>query len=211
VAGAFITFEGIEGVGKTTSLDAAANYLARRGMRVRVTREPGGTRFGERLRELLLHGEHGEPIVPKAEALLMFAARAQHLEAVIRPALERGEWVLCDRFTDATIAYQGGGRGVERSFLERLRVEVQGSLGPHLTLLLDAPVEVGRSRIAGRAHDHFEREQSEFFERVRRSYLQLADEEPARIERIDAAQPIEAVTQQLEAALGRFVARWEGR
>lgn len=205
-AAAFITVEGIEGVGKTTSLDAVRAYLSGRGIEVCLTREPGGTVFGERLRELLLHGEHEEPLLGETEALLMFAARAQHIAGVIAPALARGEWVVCDRFTDATIAYQGGGRGVDPAFLECLREGVQRGLEPDLTLLLDAPAAVGRARIAARTPDHFEREEVEFFEHVRRAYLRLAEQHPQRFEVIDAAQPQDAVIRQLEDALGRFIA-----
>ncbi len=209
--GAFVTLEGIEGVGKTTSLEAVRETLARHGVPVRVTREPGGTVLGERLRDLVLHGDRTEPLSGETEALLMFAARAQHLSLVIEPALERGEWVVCDRFTDATFAYQGGGRGVDDAFLECLRDGVQRGLEPDLTLLLDAPVEVGRARIAARAHDHFERERLEFFERVRQAYLRLAERHPARIKVIDAAQPQNAVAREIGAALGRFAAEWASR
>src|SRR5690606_11067143 len=206
VRGAFVTIEGIEGVGKTTSLDTVRETLGRSGIAFRITREPGGTALGERLRELLLHADDGEPVRGETEALLMFAARAQHLSLGIEPALERGEWVVCDRFTDATCAYQGGGRGVDAAFLECLRDGVQRGLEPDLTLLLDAPVEVGRARIAQRAHDHFEREQQDFFERVRRAYLRIAERHPARIKIIDATQPREAVAREIDAVLGRFVA-----
>lgn len=209
--GAFITIEGIEGVGKTSSIAAIERYLVAKGFRPLLTREPGGTAFGEALRELLLNGRHEEPIVPEAEALLMFAARAQHLARVIVPALERGDWVVCDRFTDATVAYQGGGRGVDPAFLDALRTGVQRGLEPDLTLLLDAPVDVGRARIAGREHDHFEREQAAFFERVRAAYLELANRHPARIKRIDAALPKERVERQIEDVLGRFVAEFAAR
>lgn len=209
--GAFVTLEGIEGVGKTTSLEAVRETLARHGVPVRVTREPGGTVLGERLRDLVLHGDRTEPLSGETEALLMFAARAQHLSLVIEPALERGEWVVCDRFTDATFAYQGGGRGVGAAFLECLRDGVQRGLEPDLTLLLDAPVEVGRARIAARAHDHFEREQRAFFERVRQAYLHLAERHPARIKVIDATQPREAVAREIDAALARFAAERSSR
>lgn len=209
--GAFITIEGIEGVGKTSSLAAIERRLGSRGVRTLLTREPGGTLFGERLRELLLNGEHEEPIVPEAEALLMFAARAQHLARVIVPALERGDWVVCDRFTDATFAYQGGGRGVDRRFLECLRAGVQRGLEPDLTLLLDAPVDVGRARIAARDHDRFEREHAEFFERVRAAYLELAERHPERITVIDASLPVDGVERQLEDRLDRFVEEFTRR
>lgn len=209
--GAFITVEGIEGVGKTSSLAAIERHLGAKGLRTVLTREPGGTPFGERLREHLLNGEHGEPIAPEAEALLMFAARAQHLARVIVPALERGDWVVCDRFTDATFAYQGGGRGVDRELLECLRTGVQKGLEPDLTLLLDAPVDVGRARIADREHDHFEREHAAFFERVRAAYLELARQNPVRIRRIDAALPKERVERQIEDVLGRFIEEFAAR
>lgn len=205
VAGAFITLEGIEGVGKTSSLALIERELVARGIRPLLTREPGGTLFGERLRELLLNGAHDESIAPEAEALLMFAARAQHLAQVIEPALERGEWVICDRFTDATFAYQGGGRGVSRDLLECLRAGVQRGREPDITLLLDAPVEVGRARIAAREHDHFEREQLAFFERTRSAYLELADRHPMRIKRIDAALSRERVDEQIRQVLARFI------
>jgi len=211
VRGAFVTIEGIEGVGKTTSLDTVRETLGRSGIAFRITREPGGTALGERLRELLLHADDGEPVRGETEALLMFAARAQHLSLVIEPALERGEWVVCDRFTDATFAYQGGGRGVDTEFLECLRDGVQRGREPDLTLLLDAPVEVGWARIANRSHDRFERERKEFFERVRRAYLYLAERNPARIKVIDATQSREAVAREIDAVLGRFVAEWKAR
>jgi dTMP kinase len=211
VRGAFITIEGIEGVGKTSSLAAIERYLTASGFRPRSTREPGGTAFGERLREQLLNGAHEEPVAPEAEALLMFAGRAQHLARVIVPALERGDWVVCDRFTDATFAYQGGGRGVDLGLLECLRTGVQRGLEPDLTLLLDAPVEVGRARIAARELDHFEREQSAFFERVRAAYLELADRYPERIKRIDAARPKDDVERQIETVLAPFIEEFRAR
>lgn len=202
--GALITIEGIEGVGKTTCLEAVRGCLGRLGIDALSTREPGGTAFGERVRELVLHGAHDEPLRGETEALLMFAARAQHLSLVIEPALERGTWVVCDRFTDATMAYQGGGRGVDLGWLACVRDGVQRGLEPDLTLLLDAPVDVGRQRIAGRDHDHFEREQRAFFERVREAYLRLAGRHP-RFRIIDAARPLETVKHDIETVLGRFV------
>jgi len=211
VRGAFITIEGIEGVGKTSSLATIERHLRARGLEAVVTREPGGTPFGERLREHLLNGDHAEPIAPEAEALLMFASRAQHLAQVIVPALERGQWVVCDRFTDATFAYQGGGRGVDRELLECLRTGVQKGLEPDLTLLLDAPVDIGRARIADRPHDRFEREHADFFERVRAVYLELAERNPKRIRRIDAALPKDHVERQIEEVLDRFVEEFAAR
>lgn len=201
--GAFITVEGVEGVGKSTSLAVMRRVLAAAGRDVVVTREPGGTELGERVREWILDAEHGALSV-EVEALLMFAARAHHLREVIEPALERGQWVVCDRFTDATFAYQGGGRGASDAFLGCLAQAVQHGLAPDLTLLLDAPVSVGLARIGGREPDHFEREERPFFERVRAAYLRLAEREPERIKIIDAAQPREEVDRDIEAHLRRF-------
>ena len=200
---AFITLEGGEGVGKSTSLDVVERFVRARGQDPVVTREPGGTALGERVREWILEGEHGA-LSAEVEALLMFAARAQHLEKVIRPALAAGRWVICDRFTDATLAYQGGGRGASESFLRTLADEVQGGLEPDLTLLLDAPAEVGFERIRDRPHDHFERENAEFFNRVRERYLALAAETPDRIKVVNAAAAVAVVTADIEAELGAF-------
>lgn len=205
--GAFITVEGIEGVGKSTCLDAMGAHLARAGIEFVTTREPGGTALGERIREWILHGSH-EGLAVEVEALLMFAARAAHLDEVIRPALAAGRWVVCDRFTDATFAYQGGGRGASRAFLDCLTAGVQGPLEPDLTLLLDASVETALGRIAGRKHDHFEREAHEFFERVRAAYLALHEANPHRIRCIDAAQPVEEVQADIESELDRFTQRF---
>jgi dTMP kinase len=205
--GAFITLEGGEGVGKSTNLAFIADTLRSAGHDVVTTREPGGTPLGECVRAWILEGDHGR-LSAEVEALLMFAARAQHIEQVIRPALAAGRWVVCDRFTDATFAYQGGGRGASLSLLHGLRAEVQQGLEPDLTLLLDAPLEVGSDRIAARVPDHFEREQRPFFERVRNTYLQLAAENPARIKIIDAAQPLAAVQRQIAAELDSLAARF---
>lgn len=205
--GAFITIEGAEGVGKTTSLTATEECLRAAGIGVRLTREPGGTALGEMLREWILHGEHG-PLSAEVEALLMFAARAQHLDEVIRPALAAGEWVVCDRFTDATFAYQGGGRGADMVFLDQLASGVQQGLNPDLTVLLDAPVGIGMARIADRAHDHFEREQLDFFDRVRACYLQRAAAEPARFRIIDASQPQDAVIATITDVIRDFAAEF---
>lgn len=205
MAGFFITLEGGEGVGKSTNLEFVRATLAAAGKSVRVTREPGGTRAGERIREILLD-RRSDGLGAEAELLLMFAARAQHLAEVIRPALDRGEWVVCDRFTDATYAYQGGGRGVPRERIALLEDWAQGDLRPDLTLLLDAPVEVGRVRADGRAGapDRFEREPLAFFERVRRTYLELAQREPGRYRVIDAARPLDEVQDQLRRVLKEF-------
>ena len=201
--GAFITLEGVEGVGKSTLRERAQALLTQLGFRVVATREPGGTPLGEKLREWILDAEHGV-LSAEVETLLMFAARGYHLDNVIRPALQRGDWVLCDRFTDATIAYQGAGRGASSALLAALKHAIHEGLEPDLTILLDAPVEIGMARIADRAKDHFEREDSAFFERVRARYLALAAEAPERFVIVDAARPIEAVWQQAAAALTRF-------
>ncbi len=200
VSSAFVTLEGIEGVGKSTNLGYLEQLLVAAGQKVVVTREPGGTRLGEQIRRWVLEGDHSK-LSAEVEALLMFTARAQHLDEVIRPALADGAWVLCDRFTDATIAYQGGGRGAAVELLEQLKRVVQRDLEPDLTLLFDAPVEVGLQRIADRVHDHFEREDRAFFDRVRTAYLELAERYPERIKRIDAAQPLETVKQELSGHL----------
>ncbi|HEX6999068.1 MAG TPA: dTMP kinase [Gammaproteobacteria bacterium] len=205
--GAFITLEGVEGVGKSTNAEFAAHCLRSLGRRVLVTREPGGTALGEQIREWILHGEHGR-LSADVETLLMFAARSQHLERVIRPALASGRWVVCDRFTDATWAYQGGGRGADRALLEALTRAVQGPTVPDLTLLLDAPFEVGAGRIRGRRPDHFEREDRAFFTRVRDAYLALAREQPGRIKVLDASRPLEEVQRDIERELLSFNERF---
>src|SRR5215471_13567306 len=205
--GAFVTLEGGEGVGKSTNLAFVATYLESRSVAVLTTREPGGTPLGETIRHWILHGDHGA-LSAEIEALLMFAARAQHLDAVIRPAIAEGRWVVCDRFTDATFAYQGGGRGADRRLLDALETAVQRGLEPDLTLLLDAPPDVGRLRIKARAPDHFERERAPFFERVRSAYLDRAQREPRRIKIIDAAAALERVQtdmiRELDALLEAF-------
>jgi dTMP kinase len=205
--GAFITLEGGEGVGKSTNLAFTADTIHSAGYDVVTTREPGGTELGERVREWILMGSHGR-LSPETEALLMFAARARHLDEVIRPALAAGRWVVCDRFVDATFAYQGGGRGARRALLDTLKSEVLQGLEPDMTLLLDAPLDVGTGRISSRTLDHFEREQRPFFERVRAAYLELAAQEPQRIKVIDAAAPLEQVqrhiAEQLRPLLERF-------
>ena len=201
-----MTLEGLEGVGKSTILVYLEQLLLAAGEKVVVTREPGGTPLGEQIRQWVLEGDHTD-LPAEVEALLMFAARAQHLVEVIRPALADGAWVLCDRFTDATIAYQGGGRGAAVDLLEKLKQTVQRDLEPDLTLLFDAPVEVGFERIANRAHDHFEREDRAFFDRVRITYLELAKRYPERIKLIDAAQSLESVQQQSSSHLHTLLAR----
>jgi dTMP kinase len=204
---AFVTLEGGEGVGKSTNLSFVADYLRERGAEVITTREPGGTSLGETIRSWILDGEHGV-LSAEVEALLMFAARARHIESVIRPALAGGRWVVCDRFTDATFAYQGSGRGAQPQLLEALEAGVQRGLHPDLTLLLDAPLDVGRGRIAARKLDHFEREQEPFFERVRRGYLERAARNPARVKIVDASESLgdvqRAIATELDALLRRF-------
>ncbi|HXS79080.1 MAG TPA: dTMP kinase [Gammaproteobacteria bacterium] len=204
--GAFISLEGVEGVGKSTNVAFTADAVRRLGFDVVTTREPGGTSLGERVREWVLNGDHGK-LSAEIEALLMFAARARHLDEVIRPALAAGRWVVCDRFTDATFAYQGGGRGASSGLLDALKAEIQKGLEPDLTLLLDAPLEVGAGRIGDRTPDHFEREQRPFFERVRAAYLALAAQHPERIKIVDAAMPLPQVQSQIEAQVAALVGR----
>ena len=199
--GKFITFEGGEGVGKTTNVAFVESYLRSRNIPLVVTREPGGTPLAEKLRTLLLN-KKSEAIAEEAELLLMFAARAQHIKHVIEPALARSDWVICDRFTDATYAYQGGGRNMKISTIEGLENLVQGNLRPDLTLLLDAPVKIGMERAGKRgAFDRFESETVQFFEDVRRAYLLQAELHPQRIKLIKANQPLADVQQAIINAL----------
>jgi dTMP kinase len=202
--GKFITFEGIDGAGKTTHLawfgQCIAEKLTAQGQHLVTTREPGGTPLGEALRDVLLHQQ--QQIHLETEALLMFAARREHLAQVIEPALARGDWVLCDRFTDATFAYQGGGRGLARDRLETLEHWVQGDLQPDLTVLFDvAPQTASARRSTVRAADRFERETEAFFERTRNEYLRRAQEAPQRFAVVDAALSIEQVRAQLQTIL----------
>ncbi|MGZ8250973.1 MAG: dTMP kinase [Methylophilaceae bacterium] len=193
--GKFITLEGMDGAGKSTHIPNIVSVLEARGFEVVSTREPGGTKLGERLRELLLH----ESMHPETETLLMFAARREHIAEVIEPALARGAYVLSDRFTDATYAYQCGGRGVASAKICALEDWVQGNLQPDITLLFDVPVAVSVQRLAGaRSPDKFERETSEFFTRIRNAYLLRAQENPQRFRVIDSNQPLEIVEQSLE-------------
>jgi dTMP kinase len=203
--GLFITLEGIEGAGKSSSLDYVEELLVQAGHEVIVTREPGGTPLGEHLRELLLHSADVE-ISADTETLLIFAARADHLRKVIEPALASGKTIVCDRFTDATYAYQGGGRGVPRERIAVLESWVQGELRPHLTLLLDVTPSTGLARAGNRSHpDRFEREDGEFFARVRQAYLEAAAREPARIRVIDAGAAPAEVKQQIQRAVREFL------
>ena len=199
--GRFITIEGGEGAGKSTMMGRVADWLENAGHRIIRTREPGGTELAEKLREILLD-RNNISLSGRAELLLMFAARAQHLEELIRPALARGDWVLCDRFTDATWAYQGGGRELPRDEIESLEMLVHGDIQPDLTLLLDLPVELGLKRAARRSQaDRFEQESTLFFERVRAAYLERAQAAPGRFAVIDAAGNMEQVWSQIDAVL----------
>jgi dTMP kinase len=207
--GRFITVEGIEGAGKTTSIETLRTHLEQCGIRVVYTREPGGTRLGEVIRELLLSRDIS-PMYHNTELLLMFAARAEHLLRVIEPALGQGEWVVCDRFTDATYAYQGGGRGISSDRIATLEQWVQGKLRPDLTLLLDLEVEVGLSRARRRSNeDRIEQETLGFFERVRRTYLSLAAQDPERIRIVDASHTQDRVGAELKTIMDTFVAKHE--
>ena len=203
--GKFITFEGIDGAGKSTHLAWAADLLRGRGVSVVVTREPGGTILGEKLRQVLLTGD--QRIHPETETLMMFAARRQHLEEVIRPALQRGDWVLCDRFTDASFAYQGGGRGVAKQKLQDLERWVHPDLQPDLTLLFDVSAEIGQSRVARiKSPDRFEREDIEFFSRVRNAYLDRLQQWPKRIVGIDGSKPVADIQREIEQLI---LAKWK--
>ncbi len=194
--GKFITLEGIDGAGKSTHLTWLAGFFQDRGVKAIVTREPGGTALGEKLRALLL--DKNEAMHLETEALLMFAARREHLDKVITPALARGDWVLCDRFTDATFAYQGSGRGVPWERLRLLEQWVQGPMQPDLTLLFDVAPEIGRQRAGSiKPPDRFEQEKDEFFQRVRDGYLRRAREDSGRMRVIDAAAPVEQIQRNL--------------
>ena len=194
--GMLISVEGIDGAGKSTHLPWLKERLERQGRRVWLTREPGGTALGERLREVLLN----EPMAPLAETLLMFAARREHCEREIWPRLAAGEWVVCDRFTDATFAYQGGGRGVDAARIAELERLALDGTRPDLTIIFDVPVDVGRARLAkSRVLDKFERQQAEFFESVRATYLERAAAEPQRCRVVDGTRSPEDVRAQLDA------------
>jgi dTMP kinase len=203
--GRFITLEGIDGAGKSTHAAWLKDAITARGQTVVATREPGGTALGEALRQLLLE----QPMTHDTEALLMFAARREHVAQVIGPALARGDWVLCDRFTDATYAYQGGGHGVATARIAELERFVHGDCQPDLTILFDVPIAVSRERLErarslGRDLDKFEREERDFFERVRNTYLERAAADPVRFRVLDAGRPLLEVRAELELLLDRL-------
>ncbi|MFQ5642377.1 MAG: dTMP kinase [Thiogranum sp.] len=203
--GRFITLEGGEGAGKSTALEYLCARLQKAGIDVRRTREPGGTGLGEKVRELLLDPQH-TGMHSDTELLLMFAARAQHLHEVILPALARGEWVLCDRFTDATYAYQGGGRGIDMQRIGLLEDWVQQGLQPDTTLLFELPVAQGLERAGKRgALDRFEQEQQDFFARVHDAYLARAAHNPGRFRIVDAGRELSVVQQQLDSIVGGWL------
>ncbi len=209
-SGRFITLEGTEGVGKSTNLRFIESVLQQHRIVYQLTREPGGTPLAEQVRELLL-ANRDEVVADDAELLLVFAARAQHLEQVIRPALAAGHWVLCDRFTDATYAYQGGGRGLSKKLIGQLESIVQRGLQPDLTILLDLPVEIGLARASQRAAlDRFENEQVTFFQQVRNAYLERAAADPERFAVIDASGTLEQVQQQIAVVLERYLMEQAG-
>lgn len=203
--GKFITLEGGEGAGKSTNIPFIQQYLQECGIDVVLTREPGGTALSEEIRAILLDHKH-DNMSSDTELLLMFAARAQHLAEVIRPALTAGRWVICDRFTDATYAYQGGGRGIDAARIAVLEQWVQGELRPDMTLIFDLPVQTGLQRAGARSSpDRFEQENIAFFERVRATYLQRAAQQPARYAVLDAGASLAEVQQQITAILARLL------
>jgi len=203
----FITIEGGEGGGKSTNISFIKDYLEKSGQQVIVTREPGGTKLGEKVREVLLTPDH-KGMHDDTELLLMFAARAQHIAEVIKPGIAQGKWILCDRFTDATYAYQGGGRGINKDRIALLEQWVQGELRPDLTLLFDLPVEVGMKRASARADlDRFEQEKLQFFENVRACYLSMAKQYPNRYRVLNAEQTLEKVQQDIQGILDKELAK----
>ncbi|MDA7825720.1 dTMP kinase [Porticoccaceae bacterium] len=203
--GRFITIEGTEGVGKTTNIEYIKQWLDDHAISYVSTREPGGTPLAEEVRQLLLANRE-EKVCSKAELLMMFAGRAQHIDQVIEPQLAKGNWVLCDRFTDATYAYQGAGREMGDELIKSLETMVQGAMRPDLTLVLDVPVELGLERAGKRSEpDRFEREKTDFFNRVRSAYLSMATNNPQRYKIIDASQNLEHVQLQIQATLTSFL------
>jgi dTMP kinase len=205
VRGKFLTIEGTEGVGKSTNIGFIREFLTQKGVPLTLSREPGGTPLAEDVRELLL-AKREEKVDETAELLLMFGARAQHIATVIEPALAKGDWVLCDRFTDATYAYQGGGRGIDKTKIESLENFVQGELRPDLTIILDIDVELGLERARQRGElDRFEIESIAFFERVRAAYLYRASQHPERYRVIDAGQDLASVKIDVEKVLAEYL------
>ena len=208
MSGRFITLEGTEGAGKSTNLEFIRAYLETRGIALLVTREPGGTPLAEEIRELFI-APRDEAVDALTETLLIFAARAQHLRSVIKPALAQNRWVLCDRFTDATYAYQGGGRGLARAQIGVLEKLVQDGFEPDLTIYLDLPPAIGLERIQSRdTQDRFESERLEFFARVREAYLEIAAAHSARVKVVDASGRLEDVRGAIEALLDQYVSAW---
>ena len=204
----FLTVEGVEGVGKSTHIETIKNFLDARDIACILTREPGGTPVAERIRELLLAVHEEEALCELSELLLVFAARAQHLERVVKPALAQGKWVICDRFTDATYAYQGGGRGLDVAIIAGLESLVQGELKPDLTIILDLDPRIGMQRASERGElDRFEREQIEFFDKVRQTYLDIAAADPQRCVVIDAGNDLAAVSSDLLKVLNSSLLR----
>ena len=204
--GKFISIEGIEGAGKSTQLTFIENYLKQLGINVVVTREPGGTALGEQIRELLL-APREEGMAVDTELLLMFAARAEHLEQVIKPAIQRGDWVLSDRFVDATFAYQGGGRGIAIERIEQISAWTLKEVKTDISFLFDLPVEVGQQRVIARKGmiDRFEQEKTDFFQKIRDCYLQRSQQEPNRIKVIDASKSISDIELQLKTLLDELI------
>lgn len=203
--GKFITLEGSEGAGKSTNIPFIKSFLVDNGIDVVLTREPGGTPLAERLRNILLD-KNEKAMSLDTELLLMFAARAQHLEEVIKPSIAQGKWVLCDRFTDATYAYQGGGRGIDSARIELLENWVQGELRPDLTIIFDLPIDIGMARADKRSDpDRFEQEDIEFFNRVRQSYLERAGKAPERYKIIDASPDLATVQSNLQSVLNEII------
>lgn len=204
--GKFISIEGIEGAGKSTQLAFLESYLKQQGKNVVITREPGGTKLGEQIRELLLVPRE-DGMAVDTELLLMFAARAEHIEQVIKPAIQRGDWVISDRFVDATFAYQGGGRGIVENRIEEISAWTLNGLQTDITFLFDLPVEIGQERVVKRNGDidRFEQEKADFFQKIRSSYLQRAQHEPNRIRVIDASKSINDIQTQLSTTLATLL------
>jgi dTMP kinase len=206
MSGLFITIEGIECVGKSTNAKFISNLLNKKNIKTHVTREPGGTSLGEKIRQILLF-EQNDSISPLGELLLLFAAREKHINEVIKPNLEQGKWVISDRFTDASFAYQGFGRGLDFDQVNQLKQIIQNDFDPDLTFLLDAPIDVIKSRRKLNPNDRFESEDREFFERVRQGYLELATVFKDRVKIIDATQPIEQVQSEIQSCLLDFIGK----